>query len=134
MNDKDELSLIELERRLQAKYKHLAALQRRRARLQRHLSVIENEIAEMGGEAAMRKLGGRVFIRHRPKNQKSLRAFVEETLAKNKKGLSLKDISERVLTAGYQTNSQKFKNTLYQCVYHAENIQKDGKTGLWKLG
>lgn len=133
MTENDEMTLGELEKRLHFKYKHLASLQRRRERLAKHLSEVETEIAEMGGEQALRKMGARVFIRHRPKNQSSLRVFVEDALKKSRKGLSLDDLSKRVLTAGYKTNSEKFKNTLYQCVYHAENIKKDAKTGLWKL-
>jgi hypothetical protein len=69
----------------------------------------------------------------RVKNEKSLRAYVQEELAKAKKGLTIDELITNVQAAGYQSKSDKFKNVMYQCLFHGERFQRDATSGKWVL-
>jgi hypothetical protein len=69
----------------------------------------------------------------RAKNERSLKEVVTELLGKNKQGLTLHDLAEKVLATGYKTTSTNFKNTLYQTLYHHDGIRLDKETGLYSL-
>lgn len=69
----------------------------------------------------------------RVKNEKSLRAYVQEELQKAKKGLTIDELITNVQAAGYQSKSDKFKNVMYQCLFHGERFQRDATSGKWVL-
>jgi hypothetical protein len=132
----NELSVAELERLLSGKRSQLDNLLRRREQLSQELSTVEEKINSVEG----RKSEGTAVVRRtakrrslRPKNDRSLKEVVVELLTENRKGLSLDELSRKVLETGYKTSSTKFKNTLYQCLYNAENIALDKKNGLYHL-
>lgn len=133
-SEREELSLLDLERLLLGKQTGIQALVRKRQRLENQLTEIENKLTELQpSKSLLSKLGLKFTFRTRPKNEKSLKVHVEEALKANRKGLTLQGLRDAVLASGYKTNSVMFLNTLYQCVYHAENIGRDEKTGNWKL-
>lgn len=115
-----DMTVVQLERMLERKRSRLEGLVKRRDRLQRQLSSVEGKIGAIGG---VRHDGaGRRTIRRRPKNDQPLIAVVVDVLSKHPKGLTLKELAAKVLASGYKTYSDKFENTLYQCLYN--NMKK----------
>ncbi|MFO1020143.1 MAG: hypothetical protein U0903_05530 [Planctomycetales bacterium] len=130
----EDMTLLELEKLLHGKRSQLHTLLRRRHKLEQQLTKVEEAISGLqGGKGVLSKLGLKFALRTRPHNDKPLKAYVEDVLKANRKGLTLQGLSDKVLAAGYKTQSTKFSNTLYQCVYHAKNIRRDEKSGLWKM-
>ena len=133
-NSKD-LSVADLQKMLNDRQSQLTSLEKRRKRLQKELDVVERRIDELEGRGG-RATGGRRRTRNgvkRPQNEKSLHAYVKELLGKKRQGLSLEDLANEVLGAGYKTHSTNFKNVLYQCVYNSKEVKHDEKTGTYKL-
>lgn len=122
-------TVAELERVLQSRRIKLQKLFRQRDRLRKELSRLEEQIVEISGVAQERKTR-----RRRPKNTKTLVTAVKETLAEHTNGLSLKDLSNKILLSGYKTSSANFQNTLYQTLYHnSDTFLHDTKAHLYRL-
>ena len=136
-----DLSLAQLEKALLSKL--IAA----RETLRRDLASMEAKIRDLSGERPAES-GGEgdeaVGRRGRPKgsknrrkgrrgsrvkNVKSLRVYVQDELQKSKKGLTIDELIANVQAAGYQSKSDKFKNVMYQCLYH--NFAQDKDSGKW---
>lgn len=145
--DLGNLSIAQLEALINSRKSKLSALYEKRDQLAKQLAAVNSEIAAAEGTSG----SGRGRLSHfsraaavakrrgvpvqRAQNAKSLKKYIEEVLAANKKGLTIGEIQEAVLTSGYTTNSANFKNTLYQCLYHNEKtFVLDKKTKAYKLG
>jgi hypothetical protein len=125
---KKQYTVAELERVLQSRRLKLQKLLQRRDRLRQELSRLEEQIIEISGIAKTRR------TRRRPKNTKTLLTAVQETLAEHIKGLSLRELSDKVLSSGYKTSSTNFSNTLYQTLYHnSDTIVHDANAHLYRL-
>jgi hypothetical protein len=127
-----DMTVAQLERMLERKRSRLDGLFKRRDRLQKQLASVDGKIGAIGGvqldDARRRK------IRRRPKNDKPLIAVVIEVLAKHPKGLMLKELAEKVLATGYKTFSDKFENTLYQCLYNnPKRLVHDAESHTYRL-
>jgi hypothetical protein len=110
------MTVVQLERLLERKQSKLDGLVKRRDRLQKQLASVDGKIGTIGG--VQRNGTGPRKVRRRPKNDQPLIAVVIDVLAKHPKGLTLKELAAKVLATGYKTFSDKFENTLYQCLYH----------------
>lgn len=119
-------SIADLERQIEERRSQALELCRRRDK-------IRDEIDRIDAELQLIASGGNVRRTRRPKNSTSLRSLVAEILGKNKKGLSLDDLVAKIQESGYESNSAKFKNVVYQNLYHSEVIVRDAKSGLYKL-
>lgn len=128
-----ELTVAQLERMLEKKRSRMNALLKRRDRLEKALASIDAKLNVVGG--IKREVSGKPRkVRKRPKNEKPLYEVVLAVLGSNKKGLTLADLSRKVLDTGYKTNSSKFENTVYQCLYNNQNkIMHDPETRLYRL-
>ena len=128
-----DLTVAQLERLLESKRSRMNSLLKRREKLQKALAIIEGRISVIGG--VKRDSSSKVRkVRKRPKNEKSLYEVVIAVLGQNKKGLTLPDLSKKVLDTGYKTNSAKFDNTVYQCLYNNQNkIMHDPETRAYRL-
>jgi hypothetical protein len=128
-----DLTVAQLERMLERKKSRMNALLKRRDRLQKALASVDAKLSSVGG--VKREIGGKPRkVRKRPKNEKPLYEVVLAVLGSNKKGLTLADLSKKVLDTGYKTNSSKFDNTVYQCLYNNQNkIMHDPETRLYRL-
>jgi hypothetical protein len=77
----------------------------------------------------------RVAVKKRAKNERTAKDWAIEILGQEKKGLSLKDLANRMLESGYKTTSANFSMALYQVLHNARNKGEtfDGnvKTGNW---
>ena len=71
--------------------------------------------------------------RRRVKGQKALKHWVQEELGKAKKGLTIDELITNIQANGYQSKSDKFKNVMYQCLFHGEGFQRDAESGRWVL-
>ncbi len=126
------ISVAELERILLSRKQQLEELQQRKAILLAELGRVDEEIASMQG--ARRTLTDSVSVRtNKPINSKSLREYVLEILGRSRRGMSLSDLSAKVLAAGYRTESHNFRNVLYQCLYNTKDIYHDDATGTYRL-
>lgn len=126
------ISVAELERILLSRKQQLEELQQRKATLLAELGRIDEEIAKMQG--ARQTLNVSVATRgNKPVNVKSLREYVLEILGRSRRGMSLSDLSEKVLAAGYRTESNNFRNVLYQCLYNTKDVYHDDSTGTYRL-
>ncbi len=128
-----EMSVAALEKALLTKRSKLEDLSSQRDRLRKQLETVEGKIQTLGGTpAAPGKLrGGRRG--KRVKNDMPLSGYVEDILGRTKKGFTVDEVVQKVLEAGYKTKSKSFRNVVYQCLYHAENIVQDEKTGRYQL-
>jgi hypothetical protein len=125
------MTLTQLERALEKKRSRLQVLQSRRDSLQQQLSRVEGQIAGIAGRGA--SPGGVRKRRKRPKNTQSLKAYVDDVLARNKKGLTLAELHEKITATGYKSRARNFRNVLYQCLYNSSDVQLDKSTGRYSL-
>lgn len=125
------ISVAELEKLLLVRKNQLEELLQRKAELQSQLRDVDQEIARMQGSRSTSTTPS--TSRARTMNDKSLREYVVLILGKSKRGMSLADLSEKVLAAGYRTESHNFRNVLYQCVYNTKDVYHDEQTGTYRL-
>lgn len=145
-----ELSIAQLEALISSRKSKLKLLIQRRDLLRKQLQDLEQEIAQAEGTSspAPRRRPAKVGPANTPNASatpkqapelrspihKTLKAYVEQALAANKKGLTIVEIMDAVLKGGYTTGSANFKNTLYQCLYqNAKTFVLDKKTKRYTL-
>lgn len=121
----NDLTVAELERILNSRRIALRDLNKRRSKIQKELDKVDAEIHELTGGAG-RKRG------RRTRNKRSLRVLVLDLLKKNKKGYTLAELSDTVLSSGYKTTSSNFRNVLYQCLYNTAGIYHDEVSGTYR--
>jgi hypothetical protein len=125
-----DLTVAQLERILLRKKAALEKLLRQRTQLQKKLALVERRIVEIGGGEGPKPR----TPRRRPKNSKTLLVAVTEMLTQHKKGLTLRDLANKLLASGYKTSSTNFQNTLYQCLYHnSDKLAHDAKNHTYRI-
>lgn len=152
MADLNGMSIAELEKLINSRKSELTSLYARRDQVTKQLDAINAEIATAEGNAGIAARGRPGYLSRsttatvakrkapsaaitRAQNEKSLKAYVIDVLTSNRRGLTLAEVQDAVLAAGYVTNSANFKNTLYQCLYHNEDLfVLDKKSKTYKLG
>lgn len=142
--DPNSLSLAQLQALIESRKSAVSSLYEKRKQVARQLADLDAEIAAAEGKGGATRGRPAHFARgkaavkrrgpvQRAQNEKSLKTYVEEALAGNKKGLTIGEIQAVVLKNGYTTNSANFKNTLYQCLYHNDKtFILDKKTKTYK--
>ena len=142
-----DYSLAQLQQLVETKQSELADLKVKRAELQKELNELDQLIskAEGNGRAVAKPVSPkpgvtkkkRVAIKKRAKNQKTAKEWAIEILGKEKNGLPLKDLANKLLEGGYKTTSTNFSVALYQVLHNARNkgetFNVDAKTGNWVL-
>ena len=125
-------TVAQLERLLEKQRAKLDGLVQHRDRLQRKLAQVEHKIATIGG---LMRDGAQVRrTRKRPKNTKTLLQAVVDALNLNKKGLTLRELSAKILEDGYKTASTNFENTVYQIIYNnSDKVAHDPKSRTYRL-
>ena len=126
-----DMTLAQLEKELEKKRTRLDKLQSQRASLQQQLARVEAQISGIAGRSA----GAGVVRkrRKRPKNSQSLKDYVKDVLSRNKKGLSLAELHEKLEQTDYKSRAQNFRNVLYQCLYNNDDFQQDKASGKYSL-
>ena len=129
------LSVAELEALLARQKNRVTSLGKKRAKLQAELNSVEDQLQSLQGPAAPAPRARKKTSRRgkRPKNVQSLAAVVSGILGKIPKGLSLDDLVAQVIASGYKTKAKSFSNVVYQCVYNSKAIQRDKKSGAYRL-
>ncbi|HEY0981539.1 MULTISPECIES: hypothetical protein [unclassified Schlesneria] len=120
------MTVSELEAMLENRKVRAIELAKRRNELQKQLDEIDRELVKVMGT-------GRTVHRRRLRNGKSLRSHVLTILRKCKKGYSMAQLSDRILSSGYKSSSSNFRNVLYQCLYNTEGVTYDSTTGCYRL-
>ena len=128
-----DCSVFELERILKARRTELEDLIKRREKKLKELSLLETRIKVLEGRKQAAGRTKRRKSQKRAKNAQSLRSTVTEVLSRNKTGIALDPLSQRILATGYKSNSGNFKNVLYQCLYNNKEFVHDKKTGLYRV-
>ncbi|MSR58394.1 MAG: hypothetical protein EXS05_12070 [Planctomycetaceae bacterium] len=127
-----DMTVAQLERLLQKKRTNLDSLEQRRSRLQKKLKQLDSRIALIGGVVREGRKPRRG--RKRPKNTQTLLQALSQVLTHNKKGLTLKELADKILEGGYKTASTKFQNTVYQVIYNNQDkVAHDAKTKTYRL-
>ncbi len=144
-----DLTVSQLEKVLLAKKSKLEDLVVKRDKLRLELSSLDEQIRGLAGdEVAGDAVAGEDAPRRRgrpkgslnkgrrgprAKNKQSLRGFVREELLKAKKGLTIDELITAVEANGYKSKAGKFKNVMYQCLFHGEEFQRDAESKRWVL-
>ncbi len=139
-----DLTVSQLEKVLLAKKSKLEDLVVKRDKLRSELSSLDEQIRglagdEVAGEDAPRRRGrpkgslNKGRRGPRAKNKQSLKGFVREELLKAKKGLTIDELITAVEANGYKSKAGKFKNVMYQCLFHGEEFQRDAESKRWVL-
>jgi hypothetical protein len=121
------LSLADLEKLMEERQAQVEALLKKREQVVVEIESLDAEIKDFltGGPSVRRG--------KRAKNAAPLRTVMLEVLGKNKKGLSLHDLSQQISSTGYKSNSRNFKNVVYQCLYNTKSVVHDEATGLYRV-
>src|SRR5688500_5179011 len=91
------LSLSDLERMIRGRQREVKKLQKRRAKIQRRLEALDERINAITG-------GGRVgSVGRRGRNGTNLPDTIAKLLARASKPMSVGEIAQRALAAGYHT-------------------------------
>ncbi len=130
-----DLTVAELESLLAQQKSRVTSLGKKRSKLQAELNSVEKQLQSLQGSAASTPRTGKKTGRRgkRPKNAQSLASVVTGILGKSPKGLSLDDLTAQVINSGYKTKAKSFSNVVYQCVYNSKAIQRDKKSGAYRL-
>ena len=142
-----DLTVAQLEKLLLAKKSKLEDLVVKRDKLRQELSSLDEQIQSLGGgespapagEEGPRRRGRPKGSKNkgrrgpRVRGQKSLKMWVSEELQKAKKGLTIDELIAAVQASGYKSKADKFKNVMYQCLFHGENFQRDAESKRWVL-
>jgi len=127
-----DFTVAQLEKILLKRKTKLEVLIQKRTRLRKKLAQLEKQIVAIGGVAG--EAGKARRPRRRPRNAKTLIVAVSEMLAQHKKGLTLRELANKLLATGYKTTSTNFQNTLYQCLYHnSDKLVHDAKNHTYRL-
>ena len=134
---KPKMSLDELESLLRDRKREIDELKKKQQSLQRDLGRVSKEIEIIAGKPGKQKQSTKrmrkTVRRKRARNRKALKEYVTDILRKSRKGLTLAELHDSVVAAGYKSQSKSFKNVLYQCLYHGEEFVHDGETGIYTL-
>lgn len=136
--ESSRLSLKQLLNIFEQRKSQINLMKTRRGKIERNLAEIDAEIARREGSAPGRQPRPRASGKrspHAPKVTlmsncgKSLKKWVIEVLTSSSDGLTVSEVQEAVLNAGYNTCSVNFKNTLYQCLYQNRDafVSKNGR-------
>jgi len=109
--------------------KELAEKRGRVKKLTEQRAAIDREIKELVGKGTVRR---RKPVK-KAENPTSLKDAVHAILGKVKNGYPLAELAEKILAAGYKTNSKNFRNVLYQCVYNDKAVVYDDDSGTYKM-
>ena len=107
------LSIAQLEQILRQRKSEQQRLEQRRRKLQRQLDQLDTEIAALDGGAGGR--GGRTGG-GRVRNEKSLNEMIAAVLGKSARPMAVGDIEAAVRSAGYRSNSDKFRAIVNQAL------------------
>lgn len=129
-NAQVQLTLSELRNLVQERERSVSKLITQRARLQRKIESINEQIAELQGSQSV-EAGSYTRAPHNPvtDNKQSLRELSLSILSKTRKGFTVREIEERALKQGYRSNSRNFRGVIYQTLRLIPNVtrQADGR-------
>ena len=134
----EDLTVEELEQIIEDRRSNLGPLMEQREKLAAELDELDAKIASLKGGKTSK--GSKVAKKRKPTRrgrragQPSLKSLVLEMLEKNKKGLKLDDIVERVLATGYKTGAANFKANVYQAMYNLKDeVDYDSEGKVYRL-
>ena len=120
------LSLSDLERMIRGRQRQLNKLQKRRAKIQRKLDALDEKIAAITGGRRAAGGGGRARI------GTNLPDTINKLLARASRPMSVGEIAERALAAGYHTGSANFRGIVNQALVKDKRFVNDGR-GVYRL-
>jgi hypothetical protein len=121
----EPLNLSQLEHLMRARRAEVARLIRERDKLRKRLEIVHSKIVALSGG-----LGGRIGIRAR--NAMSLQDQIHQILTHAPGPLSVGDILEKVLAAGYRSHSTNFRGIINQTLVKDKRFTSAGR-GMYQL-
>jgi hypothetical protein len=133
-------SISQLRKELAAKERELGKLRSRRSKLAGRLDSIDKKIAALGGTSGgaavarkrISRVGRGVRRGRRPKGEAPLVEYIKRVLAKEPKGIRIKNIVKGVLSAGYKTGSKDFYGIVAPTLRDMPEVKKVSR-GVYKL-
>lgn len=119
------LSMGELERLLRKRQRELNALTKKRAKVEKKLQALDERIRAASGTGLIN--GGR-----RAKNELTLIDAIEIAFKGATKPLTVGEIMERVVAAGYQSTSANFRGIINQTLIKGKQFHSAGR-GIYGL-
>ena len=136
-------TVAQLEQMLSERREKLAELESRRDLLQAELTSVESQIAaeQSGSAPASVPRPAKISRKAKPagagrkRKQPSLKSLVLDILEKSKKGMTLSELSDKVLATGYSSNATNFKTVLYQSLYSLkqDSVDYDSESKVYRL-
>lgn len=114
------LSIGELERLLRRRQREVDSLTRKRAKVEKKLRALDERIRLASGSVA--SSGG-----VRPRNELTLVEAIEGAFKGTTRPLTVGEIMERVLAAGYQSTSSNFRGIINQTLIKERQFQSAGR-------
>ena len=122
----ESLSLNQLEHLMRARRAEVARLIRERDKLRKRLELVHQKIVALSGGGP----GGRIGIRAR--NAMSLQDQIHQVLTQAGGPLSVGDILDKVLAAGYRSHSTNFRGIINQTLVKDKRFTSAGR-GMYQL-
>jgi hypothetical protein len=119
------LSLSDLERMIRGRQRQLNKLQKRRAKVQRKLDALDENITEITG-------GGGDTAGRRARNGTNLPDAIAKMLARARGPTSVGDLAERVVAGGYRTSSGNFRAVVNVALIKDKRFVNAGR-GVYRL-
>ena len=120
------LSVAQIEQVLEQQKSLLHQLTSKRDALISELKDLDKQIHVLAGKRGRGRIA-KLPTGRRVRNEKSLRALLGEILAKHKKGLTKKELMEKVLASGYKSNAKNFGMIVYLNLYNKPEFSVDDK-------
>lgn len=108
------LSITELEAILESRRKELHNLHKEHARLEKLLEDVDHKIRELEGAVTTSAVGQ--ANGGRAQNAKSLIEMMEQVLLAAGGPMKVADVAQKVIAAGYKTNSANFRGIVNQAL------------------
>lgn len=123
------LTISRLESMLTQQRSKKKDLLKERAKIQTQLEKIDRQIASLDGGSG----AGSMTSGGRPRNEMSLVAALESVLEKHTKGLSVSDILDGVVSAGYKSSSPNFRGIINQTLIKEKKKFVSVERGVYAL-
>jgi len=125
----DSLSLVDLEQTIRERRRDLQKLERKRAKVQRKLDLLDRRITSLAGSAIGGRRGGRGS---RPRNESSLSEAIAQVLSKASAAMNVGEIAEKVQAGGYRSGSANFRSIVNQRLVGEKRFKSAGR-GVYQL-
>ena len=117
------MSIAELERMINKRRTEITRLERRRAKAQKRLDGIDEQIRRLGGSIR----GGRGGGGGRARNERPLADAIHDVLSRKGEAMRVQEIADAVESTGYRSNSANFRGIVNQMLIKDKRFTSPGR-------